>query len=59
MEEEASGCRDGEEVPEEIEETCLQCHEALVGVDRILKPALAVSRTLMEDRVSWQLLAIL
>ena len=38
-------------VPEELEETCLQCHEALAGVDRLLKPVLAVNRTTLEERV--------
>lgn len=42
---------DPDAVPEEIEETCVQCHEALAAVDKILKPVLAVSRTQMEDRV--------
>lgn len=42
---------DPDAVPEEIEETCVQCHEALAGVDRLLKPVLAVSRTSLEDKV--------
>lgn len=42
---------DPDAVPEEIEETCLQCHEALAGVDRLLKPVLAVSRIQVEERV--------
>lgn len=49
-------CKRGEEtddsVPEEIEETCLEVHEALAGVDRLLKPALAVSRGSLEEKVS-------
>ena len=45
---------DPDAVPEEIEETCLQCHEALAGVDRLLKPVLAVSRTHIEDKVEGQ-----
>ena len=50
----ASSERRGEddEVPEEIEETCLQVHEALAGVDRLLRPVLAVSRGNLEERVS-------
>ena len=48
-------CKRGEEtddsVPEEIEETCLEVHEALAGVDRLLKPALAVSRGSLEEKV--------
>lgn len=43
---------DPDAVPEEIEETCVQCHEALAAVDRILKPVLAVSRTQLEDKVA-------
>ena len=43
---------DGDEVPEEIEESCLECHEALARVDRLLKPVLSVSRTSLEERVS-------
>ena len=42
---------DRDDVPEEIEETCLQCHEALAGVDRLVKPVLAVNRTTIEDKV--------
>ena len=38
-------------VPEEIEEQCLQCHESLVGTDRLLKPVMSVSRAQMEERV--------
>lgn len=38
-------------VPEEIEDQCLQCHESLVGTDRLLKPVMSVSRTQMEERV--------
>ena len=45
---------DPDAVPEEIEETCLQCHEALAAVDKLLKPVLAVSRTHMEDKVGYQ-----
>ena len=43
---------DQDAVPEEIEETCLQCHEGLAGVDTLLKPVLAISRTNLEDKVS-------
>ena len=42
---------DPDAVPEEIEETCVQCHEALAGVERLLKPVLAVSRSGLEDKV--------
>ena len=45
---------DRDDVPEEIEETCLQCHEALAGVDRLVKPVLAVNRTTIEDKVDTQ-----
>ena len=38
-------------VPEEIEETCLEVHEALAGVDRLLKPVLSVGRVSLEERV--------
>ena len=46
---------DPDAVPEEIEETCVQCHEALAAVDRILKPVLAVSRSQLEDKVDYPL----
>ncbi|CAI8046291.1 Nuclear nucleic acid-binding protein C1D [Geodia barretti] len=38
-------------VPEEIEETCLEVHEALAGVDRLLKPVLSVGRVSLEERM--------
>ena len=47
----AEGGNDPDAVPEEIEETCLECHEALAAVDRLLKPVLSVSRTSLEERV--------
>ena len=42
---------DEDAVPEEIEEPCTQCHEALAAVDRLLKPALSETRAQLEDRV--------
>ena len=46
---------DDDSVPEEIEETCLEVHESLAGVDSLLKPVLSVSRGILEDRVSARL----
>ena len=31
-------------VPEEIEDTCIDCHHSLASVDRLLKPLLATKR---------------
>ena len=42
---------DDDFVPEEIEEECTQCHEALAAVERLLKPPLAMSKSQLEEKV--------
>lgn len=42
----------GEELPAELEEQCSECHQSLVGIERLLKPLLSISRAQMEDKVS-------
>lgn len=37
-----------DEVPEEIEEQCVNCHHSLSAIDRILKPILSSN---MDDKV--------
>ena len=39
-------------VPEEIEDTCIDCHHSLASVDRLLKPLLATKREELEQDVS-------
>ena len=39
-------------VPEEIEDTCIDCHHSLASVDRLLKPLLASKREDLEQDVS-------
>ena len=39
-------------VPEEIEDTCIDCHHSLASVDRLLKPLLATTRADLEQNVS-------
>lgn len=39
-------------VPEEIEGECTQCHKALTTVDRLLKPAMAVNKSKLEENVN-------
>lgn len=38
-------------VPDEIEGECTQCHKALTSVDALLKPAMAVSKSKLEEKV--------
>ena len=40
-----------EELPAELEEHCSECHQSLVGVERLLNPLLSVSRAQMEEKV--------
>lgn len=42
---------DDEFVPDEIEEDCTECHKALAAVDALLKPAMAVSKSKLEEKV--------
>ncbi len=41
-----------EELPEELEDQCEDCHKALAEVERILKPLLSLSRAQTEEKVS-------
>ena len=41
-----------EELPEELEDQCEDCHKALAEVERILKPLLSISRAQTEEKVS-------
>ena len=52
MEATTSASSGDDAVPEEIEDTCLQCHEALVALDRLLKPVVATSHVQTEEKVS-------
>ena len=45
-----------EDVPEELEEQCTKCHMALAGIEQLLQSVMSVSRTQMEDKVSFQLM---
>lgn len=38
-------------VPDEIDEECTQCHKALAAVDALLRPAMAVSKSKLEEKV--------
>ena len=40
-----------EELPEELEEQCEDCHEALAGVERLLKPLLSTNKAQTEEKV--------
>ena len=42
----------GDEVPEEIEDQCVECHHALASVERLLKPLLATSHGAVEEKAS-------
>ena len=41
-----------DEVPEEIEDQCVECHHALASVERLLKPLLATSHGAVEEKAS-------
>jgi hypothetical protein len=41
----------GEELPAELEEQCDECHQSLVGIERLLKSLFSVSRAQMEEKV--------
>lgn len=43
---------DEDKVPEEIEEQCLDCHHSVANIEKKLKPLLATSRTVSEEKVS-------
>ena len=38
-----------DEVPEEIDEHCVNCHHSLAAIDRILKPILSSNMAEIED----------
>lgn len=38
-----------EEVPEEIEEQCVNCHHSLAAIERIIKPLFSSNMADMED----------
>ena len=42
-----------EDVPEELEEQCTKCHVALAGIEQLLQSVMSVSRTQMEENVSF------
>ncbi len=42
---------DDEDVPEEIEDHCIECHHSLASVERLLKPLLASNHAAIEDKV--------
>ena len=42
-----------EDVPEELEEQCTKCHVALAGIEQLLQSVMSVSRTQMEEKVSF------
>ena len=45
-----------EELPSELEEQCSECHKALAGVERLLKPLLGMNRYQVEEKVCYDLL---
>ena len=45
-----------DDVPEELEDQCTNCHMALAGIEQLLQPVMAVSRTQMEEKVCFQLM---
>lgn len=47
-----------DEVPEELEEQCTNCHMALGGIEQLLLSMMSVSRTQMEEKVSFYLTRI-
>lgn len=40
-----------DELPAELEEQCSECHKSLAGVERLLKPLMAMNRTQIEEKV--------
>ena len=40
-----------EELPEELEDQCVECHHALGSVERLLKPVLATNHAALEEKV--------
>lgn len=47
----ATKTKDTDEVPEEIEESCVSCHHGVAGVERTLKPLLSAKATELEEKV--------
>ena len=43
---------DGDKVPEEIEQQCVDLHHAVAAVERSMKPLLATNRVALGDTVS-------
>lgn len=39
-------------LPEEVEDQCTECHRALAGVERLVKPVFSKNRSQLEDKVS-------
>jgi len=42
---------DDEELPEELEDQCEDCHKALTEVERLLNPLLSTSKAQTEEKV--------
>lgn len=42
-----------EELPSELEDQCSECHKSLAGIERLLKPLMAMSRVQVEEKVSF------
>ena len=43
---------DDDQVPDEIEEQCVELHHTVAAVDRVIKPLLATNRTALGETVS-------
>lgn len=41
-----------EELPAELEDQCMECHRALSGIERLLKPVTSMNRSLVEEKVT-------
>lgn len=42
-----------EELPSELEDQCSECHKSLAGIERLLKPLMAMNRAQVEEKVSF------
>lgn len=47
---------DTEELPTELEDQCNECHRALAGIEKLLKPLISKNRTHIEDKVRLHLM---
>lgn len=49
----STSANDAEELPDELEDQCTECHRSLAGAEKLLKPLLALNRSQVEDKVRY------